>query len=729
MKIALRDANPAGRDIDLDTRSLGVLVSPNGSAVGGGSFVYRQRWNARRAAEQAARETLTADVSSKFADDMADIGRFRVVARRVGTGTAVDELRNPLAYAFNLAGSEQVPASILRAHISLSLDYAGEAYLLLSGSTLVPLLGGTVEIVPAAAGSTLADGSPAVVAAYLVRDEDGRERARWGHDGQPLSGEAVGTLIRIHEPYPNHPYRAWSRVERAGLPIDVAHYARLATKAVLMNAGQPAGVLTVEDARTEDEVKNIGARINSYISDLGNQGKILSVSKKLRFEKLGADNPGSGWADLSQPARDDILSVWDMPLARLGRGGSRTYENQATELAQYYSAVKRRWVRVLSAINQHTRRMGFYLDIDTSGCPELNELRDTEVRSAAVVYTSQLGTLNEARQMVGLPPIEGGDTFYAGPRPLPTQEAPDQGGGSARGVDPFYLTSETPTPGTQTELLARAAQVFDDGWTRLTDRLEADLVKVAQAHHEDVTAEVLAAVYARVGAERADGDDLAAPELAAAAAFDVEAADARLRESLPERLHGYVRRVWGAVSGYLGVEAEDAADRWEQIATARVTALVTGRDPETGAQLWEGWNRSLLGPIDEALKESYRHGETVGQLAHRIREAMGTTGDTPTGARALTIARTEVNGLANASSVAAMEASGVVHMKAWYSISDIRSRPSHLEAAARYTVETPIPWDSRFEVGGVLMRHPHDLSAPARERVNCRCRLLPVVDL
>lgn len=41
---------------------------------------------------------------------------------------------------------------------------------------------------------------------------------------------------------------------------------------------------------------------------------------------------------------------------------------------------------------------------------------------------------------------------------------------------------------------------------------------------------------------------------------------------------------------------------------------------------------------------------------------------------------------------------------------------------------TTIPMGEKFTVGGVTADGPHDPVLPAREVVNCRCRLMPVID-
>jgi hypothetical protein len=55
-------------------------------------------------------------------------------------------------------------------------------------------------------------------------------------------------------------------------------------------------------------------------------------------------------------------------------------------------------------------------------------------------------------------------------------------------------------------------------------------------------------------------------------------------------------------------------------------------------------------------------------------------------------------------------------VKRWLATEDQRTRPDHREADGQ-----TVPFGGMFVVGGYLMSHPHDPTAPAKEVVNCRC--------
>jgi hypothetical protein len=702
-----------------------VALTTSSSYFGGAAWSPAWDLTARGTATHT-REALVGAITHAIAADVADTHRFRFRAIALGTGDDVTD-RTPLAYALNEVASASISAQELRAHLSLGLDYAGEVYLVEVGETLTPILGGTVRVLAAAPGSTARDGSPALIGGYVILSASGKELGRYDGEGRPVSGAAVGQLHRVHIPFPLDVYKADAPVVRAGVPIEVVHYSRLATKAVLQNSGQPAGLVQVTDPSVSQEsIEAFDRRINSRLSDVNQKGRTLVVSSDIKYTQLGEGNPGTAWAELSNQARQDVMAVWGIPESRLARAGARTYENQATELAQYYrSVVMARLTLVANSLSKITRARGFTLEIEYDDVPELAENADAVAARAVLLAQSGLVTVNEAREMLGLDATTDGD------RPLTaTPEAGVEPGAEPRGAVPF---AQAVPEAAERAYLPTGTQPTAEGWNGAYDATvaehEAILVDLAQSFHARIYRNVVGAIRRKAGV-RAAGDDLPIPAgLNADDLIDVAGRSAELADDLVKPLGEAITATAATTGRAIGVEGLTNLPRWQIVLANRISRLVEGVDPATGQVRFAGWTASLRNDIADAVQAAYAAGESVGELATRIAGTLGVNGADPkaVGERAMTIARTEINGLANETSRIAMAESGVVKGKAWYSISDERSRQSHIAAAATYSMANPIPLDAQFLVGGVMMDRPHDPSAPAAEVVNCRCRMLPVV--
>jgi hypothetical protein len=691
-----------------DVRSIAQTVR-----VGTGSHgsVFQQPWDSNKAVRDGhARESLVAAITGAVANDVSDIERFPMVVRQLGTDKDVTDT-SPIAYAFNVAANSALSAAALRHFISYGLDYSGECYLIEIGDTITPLVGGRVDVLGAGPGSKNRDGSPALVAGYVVRNDHGQELGRFDAEGIAVSGMAEGILHRIVMPYPGNPYRANPLVEQAGLPIDVVHYSKLATQAMMRNAGQPAGLIQLLDPGVgQEEIDRFDRRVNSRLSDVSQKGRTLVLGAEAKYVQLGDNSPSTAWSDLSKQAREDVLSVWFMPESRLGRTGGMTYENQSVAQASYLRhCVLARLNVVAAALNRVLRQRGLVVSFDASNVAELHEDNSATVAQFTQLYQAGIATLNEAREAVGLEPIPGGDTLMGA--------SFDAGAAAAsRDLGPFDLAVRQPSP-----------LEWSDAFDAVVARHEGAVARVAQAHHAALY-ETIMSKYNRAAETIEIRADEPAPQIDPDSLFNIHAADASLMEVLPGPLEAAISDTVATVGRTLGAGGLDDLPVWRRVLSQRVARLVQGTDAN-GNVIFDGWNASLRRDVADAVRAGYAQGESMAQIARRIQMTLGVDPAKPRaiGSRAEAIARTETNGLANDTSYRAMSESGVVKRKAWYSIGDGRTRPHHSAAAQTYNIANAIPMSQKFRVGNVEMLHPHDASAPAAEVVNCRCRLLPVV--
>jgi hypothetical protein len=109
------------------------------------------------------------------------------------------------------------------------------------------------------------------------------------------------------------------------------------------------------------------------------------------------------------------------------------------------------------------------------------------------------------------------------------------------------------------------------------------------------------------------------------------------------------------------------------------------------------------------LSDGFERGESIPQLAERLRASAGVTART-----GVLVARTQVNEASNAGSFAVAQASGLAMQKEWIATPDIRTRPTHLAAdGQRVDLNEP------FVVGGFSAMFPAAPTLPPAERYNC----------
>jgi len=201
-----------------------------------------------------------------------------------------------------------------------------------------------------------------------------------------------------------------------------------------------------------------------------------------------------------------------------------------------------------------------------------------------------------------------------------------------------------------------------------------------------------------------------------------------LEEAIGGQLEGIDRTIPGEIPG------DPSVSEAVVLTSARYRALlVTRSDAIRGSAEEQEKHLSgiirigiLTGKSPQAISHDMARSGWLGPLRRSDGVVIGV------GARAETIARTEVNGVFNVTSEAAIEnlnkaAPQLRLVKSWFDSDDELVRETHADAAARYAIggaTGPIPVDEDFEVGGFAAAMPHDPRLPASERVNCRCRVV-----
>ena len=119
--------------------------------------------------------------------------------------------------------------------------------------------------------------------------------------------------------------------------------------------------------------------------------------------------------------------------------------------------------------------------------------------------------------------------------------------------------------------------------------------------------------------------------------------------------------------------------------------------------------QAVSAAVTEGLAEGWSVPETAGAIRASVAEASP--------ARAVALARTDLVGLANASSMASARlVLGPDVYKRWWTAHDERVRPTHVEANGQTVLIS-----EKFKVGEALLDFPGDQDGPDEEVIQCRC--------
>jgi SPP1 gp7 family putative phage head morphogenesis protein len=133
-----------------------------------------------------------------------------------------------------------------------------------------------------------------------------------------------------------------------------------------------------------------------------------------------------------------------------------------------------------------------------------------------------------------------------------------------------------------------------------------------------------------------------------------------------------------------------------------------------GAELVKGINETTKKGLQSTISEGIQDGDSIPEIRKRVQAVF----DTASKSRANTIARTETHGSVSNGTFQTYSSAGL-EKKEWLATLDPRTRDSHL-SINRQVVDI----DKKFSNG---LMFPGDSSGSAKEVINCRCTLLPVI--
>lgn len=141
------------------------------------------------------------------------------------------------------------------------------------------------------------------------------------------------------------------------------------------------------------------------------------------------------------------------------------------------------------------------------------------------------------------------------------------------------------------------------------------------------------------------------------------------------------------------------------LASERYLAQAQNTFDQVGDHLWATARSELV--------EGFEAGESIPQLAERLRASAGVTART-----GVLVARTQVIEASNAGSFEVAQASDLALIKEYMATPDLRTRPTHLAADGQR-----VPIKEPFIIGGFPAMFPAASTLPPAERLNCRCSL------
>ena len=548
-----------------------------------------------------------------------------------------------------------------------------------------------------------------------------------------------------------------SPLEAAAIFADQSIAAKKWNLALLQNMARPAGAWTIPTVLSPNDRSNLENKLNNKFAGSRNAGKAPVLDAGLTWTSIGLQPAQMDWLAGIQYNAAAIANIYNLSPQLIGDTSSTTYENmQQAKVASYTEAVfpdlddlYALWNTWLLPMYKDLKNA--YLYYDKESVEVIQEMiqaqKDAKADRANKMWMSGECTLNEAREMAGLPPTPGGDVFRFGAILVRINE-----------LDKYAEQSLTkpaaPPP-------AAPEPILPDPTQQPQAQPEQDQDNAPPPNNLDDPApdDADSTPAKRVQRRSVKALDLNTAEEKQAYMKSVEASRAKWQKEAEQRLQSYFdgerKAVVAAVNkAALPASAEDRADAAITKSSSDLKTLIitlyediandVGKDilkqlkATSGAHERKGYAdiinsntqkylTTMAGTkivaisdvtrekVKGQLSEGVKNKETIPQLATRID---GLYLDQIIPNRSTVIAKTEIHSATSWASWQAGKASDMALDKVWLSMHDSKTRPAHAEADGQQ-----VGIDDHFVVDGEEIDYPGDMAGSGGNVIQCRCSM------
>lgn len=227
----------------------------------------------------------------------------------------------------------------------------------------------------------------------------------------PLLPEEV---IHDKRPNPFNPWRGMSIMERASTYIDTENITSTFTLSYMQNNASPSGILSLPDME-QNTFRQFVQQWREGYEGPENAGKTAFIrGGEASFKAVGATLKDVDQKVTREMAKDDVLSMFDVPKGLLGLSGEKGLGRNEIEPLEYIFAkykiepMMKRLDRIFTKILQSSSSRDATLYISHENViPEDKEFIQKQNKELVNIAI----TVNEVRASIGLDPIDGGDVL------------------------------------------------------------------------------------------------------------------------------------------------------------------------------------------------------------------------------------------------------------------------------------------------------------------------------
>jgi HK97 family phage portal protein len=242
------------------------------------------------------------------------------------------------------------------------------------------------------------------------------------YEADPFTGRSEVKHFKLWNPLDD--YLGLSPMMAASIDVDQHNMIAKHNIALLVNGARPSGAVVFKPTDTSGNAmmlsdmqrKQISDDLNSRMSGPKNSGKPMLLEGDFDWKEMGMSPRDMDFLQNKHMAAKDIALCFGIPSQLIGIPDSQTYANvQEARLALYEETIIPLARRVCSDLNEWLAP-SYGDDIRIEYCydsiPAMTERRRRVYENVTSAVREGIISRNEARERLGLGPIDGGDEVF-----------------------------------------------------------------------------------------------------------------------------------------------------------------------------------------------------------------------------------------------------------------------------------------------------------------------------
>ena len=519
--------------------------------------------------------------------------------------------------------------------------------------------------------------------------EDEGRIVGWTYGNMPIE---LDEMIHLKMFNPSHSsFRGMSPITALRQELEADFSAAKFNNSFFKNGAVPNGVITT-DKEVQIDIKTLRKLKKEWYSNHGgaeNAHKTAFLLNGMKYNTMQITQKDMEWMEGRKFSRESIMAIFGVNSFVAGFYSDGTI-TRATALASMRAFWENTLIPQMIRIEQKLKSkffMRFSNDgtcgrFDTSEIPAFQAMFTENVDAAQKLF--QIGhTRNEINQRLNLQMPEDdidGDIRYLPMNLVPIGE--DEGGVPEKSIEPKVEKAEKQNMIQRNYLIiqGKMEKKFESKLKRYLFDLRKEALRIVNNVQKALTADEEAELMALLNG-LFDGGEL---QVAMEPVYTETA-----------------RQAGEHAFDVLGITREFIIN--ENVLKARMNYI-------------KGVNDTLFEEIRSNVYEGIKSGETIPEISSRVKSSFNVASN-----RAKIIARTETASLMSAQTQDVYKSEGV-KMKQWIATIDEKTRESHIQQNGQI-----VPMNTAFSNG--LMFPGDSDNGPPEEVINCRCVLVPVVEV